>query len=309
MTNCKPKALKPGDQIRVVTPASPLTQERIQKGVSLLEGEGYMVTLSTNVFASDAYLAGGDLTRAKDLMDAFEDPDVAMVYCSRGGYGCARLLPHLDFDMMAASRKLFAGFSDVTTLHVALNRRSLPTLHAPMPITLNTDREAWVYESLKGALRGETGTPSNATKGQTVVGGKAEGVVVGGCLCLLCDSIGTNEPLETEGKILIIEDVDEAPHRVDAMLTHLLNTGLAQKCAGIAIGEMTRTDEKQDEGIGGKPWREIVKDRLGNLGIPLMTDYPFGHAPNMLTLGLGVKAQMDADAGTLTYLESVCDPS
>jgi len=307
MTNSKPKALQPGDQIRIVTPASPLTQERIQKGVNLLESEGYKVTLSPNVFASDAYLAGDDKWRAKDLMEAFGDPDVAMVYCSRGGYGCARLLPFLDFDKMAASRKLFAGFSDVTTLHIALNRRGLPTLHAPMPITLNTGREAWVYESLKCALKGDPQTPKSASRGQTVFGGKAEGVVVGGCLCLLCDSIGTKEPFATDGRILIIEDVDEAPHRVDAMLTHLLNAGLAQKCAGIVIGEMTRTDEKQDEGIGGKPWREIVRDRFGNLGIPLITDYPFGHAANMLTLGLGVRAHLDADAGTLTYLESVCE--
>ena len=303
----KPKPLKPGDQIRIVTPASPLTQERIQKGVSLLEGEGYRVTLSSNVFASDAYLAGDDGTRAKDLMEAFEDPDVAMVYCSRGGYGSARLLPFLDFDKMAASGKLFAGFSDVTTLHLALNRRGLPTLHAPMPITLNTDREPWVYESLKNALKGSREVPKDAPRGKAITGGTAEGAVVGGCLCLLCDSIGTAEPLETEGKILIIEDVDEAPHRVDAMLTHLLNTKLAQGCAGIVIGEMTRTDDKKDEGIGGRPWREIVKDRLGNLGIPLIIDYPFGHAANMLTLGLGVTAHLDADAGTLTYLESVCE--
>lgn len=302
----KPKALQPGDQIRIVTPASPLTQERIQKGIALLEGEGYKVALSENIFASDAYLAGGDITRAKDLMEAFEDPEVAMVYCSRGGYGCARLLPHLDFDKMASSGKLFAGFSDVTTLHLALNRRGLPTLHAPMPITLNTDREPWVYESLKNALKGDGQTPPDAPKGKMVTGGSAEGVVVGGCLCLLCDSIGTAEALETQGKILIIEDVDEAPHRVDAMMTHLLNCGLAQECAGIVIGEMTRSDDKPDDGIGGKPWREIVNDRLGDLGIPLMIDYPFGHAANMLTLGLGVRARLDAEAGTLTYLESVC---
>ena len=91
------------------------------------------------------------------------------------------------------------------------------------------------------------------------------------------------------------------------MFTHLLNTGLAQRCAGMVIGEMTRTDEKKDEGIGGVPWREIVRDRIGGLGIPVMWSYPFGHMPNMLTLGLGVRARMDAEAGTLTYLESVCE--
>jgi muramoyltetrapeptide carboxypeptidase len=271
-----------------------------------LESEGYVVTFGAHALESAAYLAGTDQQRAGDLMDAFDDPDVAMVYCSRGGYGCARLVPYLDFDRMAASGKLFAGFSDITTLHLALNRRGLPTLHGPMPITLNTDREPWVYGSLKNAFKGVHDVPEGAPRGATLTGGKAEGIVVGGCLCLLCDAIGTSEPLETEGKILVIEDVDEAPHRVDAMLSHLLNSGLAQRAAGIVIGEMTRTDDRVDEGIGGLPWREIVRDRLGTLGVPLIVDYPMGHAANMLTLGLGVRAFLDADAGELTYLESVC---
>jgi muramoyltetrapeptide carboxypeptidase len=109
-----------------------------------------------------------------------------------------------------------------------------------------------------------------------------------------------------KGKILLIEDVDENPHRVDAMLTHLRTSGLIQQAAGILVGEMTRTDERQDEGIGSRPWRDIVADRLGNLGIPLAIDFPFGHAKNMLTLPLGITARLDATAGTLTYLEPLC---
>lgn len=303
----KPRALRAGDQVRIVTPASPLTAEKIQAGVDLLEAEGYEVTLGKHVFDKAAYLAGEDAHRAADLMEAFDDPDVAMVYCSRGGYGCARLFPYLDLDRIAASGKLFAGFSDVTTLHVALNNRGMATLHAPMPITLSTPREPWVYESLRRALKGDLSTPSGVPRAETLVGGTAEGVVVGGCLCLLADTIGTPEPLQTEGRILVIEDVDENPHRVDAMLTHLLNSGLAQKCAGIAMGEMTRTDDKADEGIGGLPWKEIVRDRLGGLGIPLVVGLPFGHMANMLSLGLGVRARLDTDAGTLTYQEPLTE--
>jgi muramoyltetrapeptide carboxypeptidase len=303
----KPRPLQKGDQVRLVSPASPLAEEKIRTGIEILEAEGYRVTLAPRVFASHGYLAGSDADRAADLQEAFDDPDVALVYCSRGGYGCARLLPHLDLDRMAAAGKLFAGFSDVTTLHLALNRRGLPTLHAPMPITLGTPREAWVYESFRRALRGDQSFPEEAPRGETLTSGVAEGVVTGGCLCLLCDSIGTPEALETEGKILLIEDVDENPHRVDAMLTHLLNAGLAQRAAGILVGEMTSTDEKVDAGIGGIPWREIVQDRLGGLGVPAIVGYPFGHMPNMLTLGMGVRARLDAGEGTLTYLESVCE--
>jgi len=302
----KPRALKPGDHIRVVTPASPVTPEKIAGGMELLRDWGFEVSLGASAMQATAYLAGDDRTRAADLMAAFDDPVVAMVFCSRGGYGCARLFPYLDLDRIASSGKLFAGFSDITTLHVALNNRGMATLHSPMPLTLSYPRESWVHDSFRRALAGDHAVPNDAPRGEAITGGVVEGVVVGGCLCLLCDTIGTPEALETDGRILLIEDVDENPHRVDAMLTHLLNSGLAQQCAGIVMGELTRTDEKVDEGIGGLPWKEIVRDRLGSLGIPVMVGYPFGHMPNMLTLPLGIRARMDASAGTLTYLESVC---
>ena len=105
---------------------------------------------------------------------------------------------------------------------------------------------------------------------------------------------------------MVIEDVDVPPHRVDAMLTHLLNSGALDGVAGIVVGEMTRTDEKTDDSIGGTSWRTIVEERLKPLGVPMVIDFPFGHAKNMLTLGLGVRAELDADAGTLTYTESLC---
>jgi muramoyltetrapeptide carboxypeptidase len=306
MPSVKPPALKQGDQIRIVSPASPIERATVDVAVDLLEAEGYRVSFGQHCFDADAYLAGADAHRAQDLMSAFLDPEVAAIYCSRGGYGCARLMPHLNLDAMAASNKLFLGFSDVTTLHIALNQRGLPTVHAPMGITLSKQREPWVYESFRNVLKGWDPIPFDSAKGKTLVGGKAEGVVTGGCLCLLTDSIGTPDPIDFEGKLVIIEDVDENPHRVDAMLTHLLLTGDLAKASGLIFGEMTRTDEKQDEGIGGRPWREIVRDRVENLGVPTVLDFPFGHNANMLSLPLGIRAEFNADAGTLTYLESVC---
>lgn len=302
----KPAALKPGDTIRMVSPASSIAREKTDSARELLEGEGYRVEFSKHCFDSDFHLAGSDQDRAQDLMDAFLDPAVQAVYCSRGGYGCARLFPFLDLDAIVSAKKLFLGFSDITTLHIALNNRGLATVHAPMALTLTNPRETWVYDSLKAALKGENPIHSDAPKGQTLVGGQAKGTVVGGCLCLICDSIGTPNPIDVEGRILIIEDVDEDPHRIDAMLTHLLNSGIIQKAAGIVFGEMTRTDERNGEGIGGKPWREIVRDRFGSLGVPMILDFPFGHNKNMLSLPLGIPALLDADNGTLTYLESHC---
>ncbi|MBC8066503.1 MAG: LD-carboxypeptidase [Chlorobia bacterium] len=302
----RPPALKPGDTIRMVTPASPLLPEKTDFMRSLLEEEGYRVEFSKHCFDADCHLAGSDQDRASDLMGAFLDPAVHAVLCSRGGYGCARLFPYLDLDAIVAAKKLFVGFSDITTLHIALNSRGLATVHAPMALTLVSPREPWVYESLKSALKGENPIPAAAPTGQTLVAGQAEGIVVGGCLILMCDSLGTQNPIDAKGRILIIEDVDEDPHRIDAMFTHMLNAGITQKASGIVVGEMTRTDERKDDGIGGKPWREIVRERLMPLNIPTILDYPFGHNKNMLSLPLGVRARLNADAGTLEYLEGHC---
>jgi muramoyltetrapeptide carboxypeptidase len=302
----KPRALKPGSRIRIVSPASPAKEEKLGPMTELLEKEGYIIERSQHVLADDFHLAGTDQQRAEDLMSAFKDPSVNAVLCSRGGYGCARLFPYLDLNVMASAGKLFVGFSDITTLHLALNRRGLPTVYAPMAISFTVEREPWVHESFKRALRGDIETPANTPPGETMTKGTAEGEVTGGCLCLMTDSLATPDTIDCAGKIVLIEDVDEHPHRIDAMLTHLINAGQIQKAAGIVVGEMTRTDDKPDESIGGKPWKAIVEERIRPLGIPAIVDYPFGHMSNMLSLPLGVRARLDADKGTLTYLESPC---
>ncbi len=302
----KPKALKPGDTIQFVSPASSLTSDKTERICALLEGAGYRWKIAPHAFDAEGFLAGSDADRAADLQAAFADPETDAVLCTRGGYGCARLFPYLDLRSIADSGKMFLGFSDITTLHLALNRLGLATVHAPMALTLNYDREPWVYDSFLRVLKGEAPIPDEAPAGTTMVGGSAEGELIGGCLCLLTDSIGTPLGLNTEGKLLLIEDVDENPHRIDAMLTHLVNSGLAAQAAGFVVGEMTRTDERSDKDIGAKPWRAIVRDRLAPLGKPMVIDFPCGHAKAMLSLPLGIRARLDADAGRLTYVESLC---
>ena len=302
----RPRALRPGAHIRIVTPASPLTPAKVERCAKLLEQEGYRVTYARHAFNQLGYLSARDAVRAADLMEAFQDPEVDAVICSRGGYGCARLFPFLDPDSIANKGKIFAGFSDITTLHTALNRRGLVTFHAPMLITLGSDREPWVVESFLRALRGEDPLAVDYPPATCLVPGVAEGRTTGGCLALLCDSIGTPEAIDFSHKIVLIEDVDEAPHRVDARLTHLINARLFEHAAGIVFGEMTRTDEKRDLEAGDWTWREIVEDRIAPLGIPTMIDFPMGHAKQMLTIPLGVSARMDASAGTLSLLEPSC---
>lgn len=299
----KPRALQPGDTLAIVSPSSPIAKEKLERGLEVLHQAGYRTKVYPHALDANDYMAGEDKDRMSDLQQAFADPEVDAVYCSRGGYGCARLMPYLDLDAMAASGKMFLGFSDITTIHLALNRRGLVTLYSPMALSFSVERQPWVYESFLGALKGDTTTPKDAPKANTLVGGTVEAEVCGGCLCLLTDSLGTPDALDAAGKLLLIEDIDEHPHRVDAMFTHLITSGILQSAAGIVVGEMTGTDEKVDASIGGRPWRDIVIDRVLPLGIPAVIDFPFGHVKNMLTMPLGIRARLDADAGTLTYLE------
>jgi muramoyltetrapeptide carboxypeptidase len=304
MAKYLPKRLQPGDLIAVCSPTSPIEPESLQRALALLQSRGYRIRLMPHVYDRAHHLAGSDEHRAADLMEAWFDPDVAAIYCSRGGYGCARLLPLLDLDRMAAEPKMLIGFSDITTLHLALNRRGLATVHGPMGITLSVDRPDWVVESLFTTIESERWVlPSAAPRATTVVPGVAEGVLLGGCLILVCDTLGTPEAPDWQGALLLLEDVDEPPHRVDAMLTHLRNAGVLNEVTGVVVGEMTRTDERIDKGIGGLPWRDIVRERLGDLAKPVVMDFPFGHAPAMATLPLGVRARLDAVAGTLSTLE------
>lgn len=302
----RPRKLEPGGTIRLVTPSSPIAPERLDRGIAWLTELGYNVQVAPHALAEGSYLAGRDEDRLADLRDAFLDPGVDAVCCTRGGYGCARLVQSLDFAELAATDKLFIGFSDITTLHLGLNAHGLATAYAPMALTFHWAREAWVYESLASLLSGRDSIAKSAPAGSSVVGGRATGLVTGGCLCLLTDSIGTAYPLDARGRIVVIEDVDEPPHRVDAMLTHLLNAGTLQQAAGIVVGEMTGSDDKVDGTIGGVPWRDIVRERLTPLGIPTVIDFPFGHAKAMLSLPLGIEATLDADAGTLSYTEPLC---
>ncbi len=270
-----------------------------------LEARGYEVVLGRHAYAVDAFLAGSDEMRAGDLMDAWFDDSISAVIFSRGGYGMGRLLPLLDLDRMVATPKLAVGFSDVTALHLALNRRGLATLHAPMLLSFAKEREPWVVDLWFQAMEGTApiSLPDYAPRGVTVNGGVSEGVVTGGCLCLLADSLGTPNAFDANGKIVLIEDVDEHAYRVDAMLTHLLAANAIQGAAGIVVGEMTRTDEQADPSIPTKPWKEVVIERLAPLGVPMIIGFPFGHGEHMASLPLGVSAQLDANAGDLTYLE------
>lgn len=292
----RPRRLVAGDRVVVVSPSGPSPGDRIAAGVARLRDWGLEVDVAPSAGArSDrfSYLSDEDDARAKDLQEAWCDPSVAAVLCARGGYGVQRILEHLDWDSMAAAGpKVLAGYSDITALHSAVaTKLGIVTLHAPMVATevfLNDTRSA---EHLRRTLFEPEATQAlTSDAARSLIPGQARGVTVGGCLSLLAAEIGTPTGRSSAaGGVLLLEDVDEKAYRIDGYLTHLLRSGWLDGVAGIAIGSWK----------GCEPVEDLVRDRLGGLGVPILWDLGFGHCDSTLTVPLGVMATLDADAGTL----------
>ncbi len=294
----RPPRLRPGDRVAVVAPSGPVPRDRLEAGCAILrewELEVVVAPHALEVHPGLGYLAGSDRARADDLQDAWLDPSVDGVLCARGGYGVQRMADLLDWRAMAAvAPKVFAGYSDITALHEAFaTRLGAVTLHAPMVGTAPFI-EAGVTTELLRATLFEPDAQLRLTSGtaQTLVPGVAHGVTLGGCLSLLCAEIGTPTARPgAAGGIVLLEDVEEERYRLDRFLTQLLRVGWFDGVAGIALGSWVDCED----GV-----RELMLDRLGGLGVPIVWELGFGHCPTAITVPLGVPATLDADAATLT---------
>lgn len=280
----------------MVAPAGPVTPQRLHAGVAVLRSWGLDVVLGRHVLDRHPrlnYLAGTDHDRAVDLHQAWCDPSVVAVFCARGGYGCLRTLSRLDLGALAAAGpKVFAGSSDVTALHAVLAPRT--TLFAPMIATDAFDVDSTREHLRRTLFEPDTVTVLRGPSASALVSGTADGVTSGGNLSLLVSGLGVpGVPPPPDGAIALIEDVDEAPYRVDHFLTHLLRAGWFDRVAGVALGSWQRCGTLDQI-------RDVVLDRLGPLGVPVLWELGFGHGPHQLTVPLGARASVDADAGTLT---------
>ncbi len=285
-----------------------MSEEDLEKGLQPFYQRGYRIVFGEHVLARRGYLAGTDEQRARDLMAMFARDDIDAIVCSRGGYGAARLIPLLDPAVFRNNPKLFVGYSDVTVLHLWFQKHvGLVSLYAPMPITMTRHIPDHAMEVFWRALEvpeplGEL--PTWDAPYRTIRPGKAQGRITGGCLCLMADSIGTSYEIDTQGAIVVIEDVDEAPYRLDAMINHLRLVGKWDACAGIAFGEDTRWEQHVGEGNPTLTPDEILDDYFGTLDKPVISGFPFGHILDPLTLPYSVLAELDAERGKLTVLES-----
>lgn len=309
-----PFRLQPGDTLGIVAPASaPPDLQRLDRAVAALEKLGFKTRLAPNVRKRWGFLAGSDRERASDLMRLFADPKVNAILCVRGGYGTARLLPLLDFAVLRSHPKIFVGYSDITSLHCAfLTQANLVSFHGPMLNSdfVNDDVPRFTLDSFFRLL-GEPLAYGNIARGyrrrtvEILRRGMARGPLIGGNLTLLCTTVGTPWQPEFRGRILFLEDLAEEPYRMDRLLTHLLNAGLLQQVAGIAIG--INKDCVDPRAKRAKEYRQtledVFRDRLWPLQVPVVMGLPFGHIPLNATLPVGGEVLLDANRGELVITQ------
>jgi muramoyltetrapeptide carboxypeptidase len=311
----KPERLNFGDTVGIVAPASaPPDPKAVDRAAAALERFGFKPKLAKHVRARLGFLAGTDRERATDLMAMFADKKVTAIICLRGGYGSARILERLDYEVIRRNPKILSGYSDITSLHFALTQKiNLISFHAPMlngaladPKVPDFTRKSFFRTVMEAKPSGSIVEGNDGNTVSILLGGSAEGRLIGGNLSLICASLGTPFQPSFKGKILFFEDVSEKPYRLDRMLTQLLNAGIFSQVAGVAVGvnhDCVDPDAKPD-GEYRQSGADVVKERLSQLRVPVVTGLPFGHVDLNATIPVGVMAQLDGKRGDLIITES-----
>lgn len=298
----KPKRLRPGDTLGVIAPASPGDPDLAAAGVKWLEEQGFQVKLGAAADQTLGYLAGADEARAADINAMFASPAIDGILCLRGGYGTMRLLELLDYAAIRSNPKVFVGYSDITALHLSIGRRTgLVTFHGPMVASdmgqgLSAYTAGHFHKAVSAAGPiGPVSNPPLAPAPLFIVPGKACGKLTGGNLSLIAATLGTPYEIDTCGKILCLEEVAEAPYRIDRMLTQLLLAGKLQAAAGIVFDVCEGCDA--DTASPNFTVDEVLRDRLGNLNIPVLYNLHFGHTSDKATLPLGIEGVLTSEDG------------
>lgn len=309
----KPKKLKKGDLIGIISPASPPDDPtRIDKGVKYLESLGYQVELGKNVQKSIGYLAGSDKERLQDLHDMFSNKAIKAIICTRGGYGTPRLLNKIDYDLIAKNPKIFVGYSDITSLQMAiLAKTKLVTFAGPMlavdfwnEVNKYAEENFWKILSSTNNDDKINMPPNYQLKIEWQ--GKSEGELIGGNLAHLVSSFGTKFIPKFKNKILLIEDITEAPYRVDRMLCQLKNGKVFEKISGLILGQFTDCEEK-DASKKTFTLNQVFDDFIKDLSIPVISNFPHGHIKENLTIPFGVNVKLNAIKGFVEFTESAVE--
>jgi muramoyltetrapeptide carboxypeptidase len=310
------KPLAPGGTIGVAAAASPYdSRSEILRGVEWWESQGYKLKLGEHVYDRDDYVAGRPEDRAADLNTLFADPEVDVVQALQGGYGSAQAIPHLDFDVIGANPKPLVGFSDITALHVAIRQRTgMPTVYGNGLVGVG-DAECTEF-TRRRLLRvlttdalGPVPPDPDDPYVRAIRGGSVTAPLVGGCLWLLMQTMGTPWEIELDGAILFFEDVKAPPYYVDGFLTQLRAAGKLDAVAGVVVGEMKDCDwgdqREASDWARSRSLEDVLEEHLEPLGVPVLYRLPLGHGKHLAALPLGRRYTLDADRRTLTLDESL----
>lgn len=311
----KPRRLQKGDRIGICAPSSPhASKVNYERACRALEELGLQPEPSPNLWNKHGYLAGTDEERADDINLLFSRPDIAGIMAIKGGYGSGRILEYLDWPMIEKNPKVFVGFSDITSLHLALYQKAdMVTFHGPVLFQLAPERcTPYMIEGLRRAimdcspLGNVEEAPEETSFTYTINPGQAEGPLTGGCLSLVVQTLGTPYEIDTAGKILFLEEVGEEPYKVDGMLQHLYRAGKLQEAAGIVFGECVDCAPRPHRPsfhTSSFILEEVLAQCVGSLDTPAFYGLPLGHSKHIATIPYGVRARMDAETRVLHICE------
>lgn len=287
-----PPALKKGDTIAVVSTARFVTEDEIQPALKLLESWGLQVQLGKTIGAQNHQFAGDDALRAKDFQEMLDNPKVKAIWCARGGYGTVRIIDAIDFSPLINQPKWIVGYSDVTVLHSHIHHLAVATLHAQMALAVDAKTEK-TRETLRKALFGEWFNIEYELNNPLQRNGTAKGQLVGGNLSMLYSLCGSPSALDTFGKFLFIEDLDEHLYHIDRMMQNLKRNGILKNLAGLIVGSMTdMKDHTQAHGFAtdrpfGKTAEAIIFEAVQEYDYPVCFNFPAGHTQDNWALVLG----------------------
>ncbi|HNW99086.1 MAG TPA: LD-carboxypeptidase [Bacteroidales bacterium] len=287
-----PEYLKPGDNIGIIATARKISLEEIKPAIDKFLEWDFNVLLSKNIFAQENQYAGSDAQRLNDIQEMLDNPEIKAIVCARGGYGTVRIIDKINFNSFIKKPKWIVGYSDITVLHSHIHTHyNIETIHATMPLNFPADRsDNEALDSLKKVLTGEKINYS-ITHQPLSKPGKAEGILVGGNLSLLYALAATPSDINTSGKILFIEDLDEYLYHIDRMMLQLKRSGKLKNLAGLVVGGMT--DMKDNTVPFGKTAYEIIHDAVKEYDFPVCIGFPAGHIDDNRALILGRKISLE----------------